>query len=953
MESFLKQVAADLYSRKDGKLARTALVFPNKRAGLFFNEYLAQQSDKPLWAPSAISISELFRSLSKREVGDPVKLICELYKVFQSATQSKETLDDFYFWGELLLSDFDDADKNMVDTDKLFTNLQDLRALMDDYTFMDKEQEAAIQQFFRNFSIERRTALKEKFISLWDVLGKIYNDFRKELEAQNIAYEGMLYREVIEALDTDALPYETYVFVGFNVLNQVERTLFLKLKEAGKAIFYWDYDEFYLNAKHHEAGEFIKRNMKDFPSPLPASVFKNLDAPKEIRYIASPTENAQARYLPQWIRENLTEPEKETAVVLCNESLLQPVLHSLPQEVKHVNITMGFPLSQTPVFSYLSTLLDLQIQGYQPKTGRFSFQEVIAVLKHPYTRQQTTEAESLEKELTENNRFYPLPSELQRGEFLEHLFTPVSGNLALTSYLAEALQQVAQVYQQDSAEERSEAFNQLYRESLFKAYTTVNRFHTLIEEGDLNVQPETLRRLLVKVLTATNIPFHGEPAIGMQVMGVLETRNLDFRHLILLSVNEGQLPKNGGDASFIPYNLRKAFGMTTIDHKIAVYAYYFYRLLQRAEKVTLMYNNSSDGLNRGEWSRFMLQFLIEWQHPIIRQTLEAGQSPQGRKSISISKTPMVMEQMHRVFDKKYNPKAKFSPSALNNYLDCQLKFYFKYIAGLSLPEEVSAEIDSSTFGSIFHKTAEYIYQDLTQHGKLINKDAIETILKDDIRLENYVDRAFKELFFHVDEDVKPEYNGIQLINSAVIVRYIKQLLGHDLRYAPFTLVATELPVHEPITIQTSEGPVESTIGGYIDRLDSKEGTLRIVDYKTGGNADMPTCVKALFIPGKERSNYVFQTFLYAAIMSRKREEKIAPSLLYIHRAASDEYSPVICLKEPRKPEVPVDDFSVYEKEFREELHQLLEEIFNKEVPFVQTEIKEKCAYCDFKALCKK
>ena len=953
MESFLKQVAADLYSRKDGKLARTALVFPNKRAGLFFNEYLAQQSDKPLWAPSAISISELFRSLSKREVGDPVKLICELYKVFQSATQSKETLDDFYFWGELLLSDFDDADKNMVDTDKLFTNLQDLRALMDDYTFMDKEQEAAIQQFFRNFSIERRTALKEKFISLWDVLGKIYNDFRKELEAQNIAYEGMLYREVIETLDTDALPYETYVFVGFNVLNQVERTLFLKLQEAGKAIFYWDYDEFYLNAKHHEAGEFIKRNMKDFPSPLPASVFKNLDAPKEIRYIASPTENAQARYLPQWIRENLTEPEKETAVVLCNESLLQPVLHSLPQEVKHVNITMGFPLSQTPVFSYLSTLLDLQIQGYQPKTGRFSFQEVIAVLKHPYTRQQTTEAESLEKELTENNRFYPLPSELQRGEFLEHLFTPVSGNLALTSYLAEALQQVAQVYQQDSAEERSEAFNQLYRESLFKAYTTVNRFHTLIEEGDLNVQPETLRRLLVKVLTATNIPFHGEPAIGMQVMGVLETRNLDFRHLILLSVNEGQLPKNSGDASFIPYNLRKAFGMTTIDHKIAVYAYYFYRLLQRAEKVTLMYNNSSDGLNRGEWSRFMLQFLIEWQHPIIRQTLEAGQSPQGRKSISISKTPMVMEQMHRVFDKKYNPKAKFSPSALNNYLDCQLKFYFKYIAGLSLPEEVSAEIDSSTFGSIFHKTAEYIYQDLTQHGKLINKDAIETILKDDIRLENYVDRAFKELFFHVGEDVKPEYNGIQLINSAVIVRYIKQLLGHDLRYAPFTLVATELPVHEPITIQTSEGPVESTIGGYIDRLDSKEGTLRIVDYKTGGNADMPTCVKALFIPGKERSNYVFQTFLYAAIMSRKREEKIVPSLLYIHRAASDEYSPVICLKEPRKPEVPVDDFSLYEKEFREELHQLLEEIFNKEVPFVQTEIKEKCAYCDFKALCKK
>ena len=953
MESFLKQVAADLYSRKEGQLARTALVFPNKRAGLFFNEYLAQQSDKPLWSPVAISISELFRSLSKREVGDPVKLICELYKVFQSATLSKETLDDFYFWGELLLSDFDDADKNLADTDKLFTNLQDLRTLMNDYTFMDKEQEAAIQQFFRNFSIEKRTALKEKFISLWDVLGQIYTDFRKVLDAQNIAYEGMLYREVIDTLNTDALPYETYVFIGFNVLNKVEHTLFQKLKDAGKAIFYWDYDEFYLNAKHHEAGEFIKRNLNDFPSPLPSSMFKNLDSPKEIRYIASPTENAQARYLPQWIRENLTKPEKETAVVLCNEGLLQPVLHSLPKEVKHVNITMGFPLSQTPVFSYLSTLLDLQIQGYQPKTGRFSFQEVTAVLKHPYTRQQSTGAEALEKELTENNRFYPLPSELRRDDFLEHLFTPVSGNLALTTYLAEALQQVAQVYQQDSAEERSEAFNQLYRDSLFKAYTTVNRFHTLIEEGDLNVQPETFRRLLVKVLTATNIPFHGEPAIGMQVMGVLETRNLDFRHLILLSVNEGQLPKNGGDASFIPYNLRKAFGMTTIEHKIAVYAYYFYRLLQRAEKVTLMYNNSSDGLNRGEWSRFMLQFLIEWQHPVIRQTLEAGQSPQSRKNIYIPKTPMVMDQLHRVYDKRYNKKARFSPSALNNYLDCQLKFYFKYIAGLDIPEEVSAEIDSATFGSIFHRAAENIYQDLTQHGKLIDKESIETLLKNDTRLENYVDKAFKELFFHVGEEEKPEYNGIQLINSAVIVRYIKQLLGHDLRYAPFTFVASELPVHEAITIQTAEGSIESSIGGYIDRLDSKEGTLRIVDYKTGGKADTLANVASLFIPDKKRSNYVFQTFLYAAIMSRKESQKIAPSLLYIHRAASDDYSPVICLREPRKPEIPVTDFSIYEEEFREELQKLLEEIFNKDVPFTQTEIEEKCAYCDFKALCKK
>lgn len=958
MESFLKLVAADLYKHTEGNLAHTAVVFPNKRAGLFFNEYLAQESESPIWSPAYVSISELFRSLSPWEVGDPVKLVCELYKIFRRETQSTETLDDFYFWGEMLISDFDDADKNKVDTDKLFSNLQDLRNIMDDYTFIDDEQEEAIRQFFQNFSIERRTALKERFISLWDVLGNIYKGFRESLASQNIAYEGMMYRHVIEHLNVDKLPYEKYVFVGFNVLNKVEHTLFTQLKDAGKAVFYWDYDEFYMKenrqAVTHEAGEFIRRNLRDFPSPLSGELFKNLSKPKEVHYIASSTENAQARYLPQWIRNNLTTPEKETAVVLCNEALLQPVLHSLPAEVKHVNITMGFPLSQTPVYSFLIALLELHTHGFNFKSGRYTFQSVVTLLKHPYTRQLTGQAELLEKELTRNNRFYPLPGELGKDEFLTRLFTPLSGNLNLCIRLSETLQQVAGIYQANtSGTEDTDAFNQLYRESLFKAYTTINRFRTLIEEDELTVQSETFRRLLVKVLSATNIPFHGEPAIGMQVMGVLETRNLDFRHLVLLSVNEGQLPKSGGDSSFIPYNLRKAFGMTTIEHKIAVYAYYFYRLLQRAERITLMYNTSSDGLNRGEWSRFMLQFLIEWPHPITRQFLEAGQSPQGTSPITVEKTPDVMRRMQSLFDVRTNPKAKFSPSALNYYLDCPLKFYYRYVAGLSAPDEVSAEIDSATFGSIFHYAAEHIYKDLTTHGKVINKEALETLLRNEVKLQDYVDTAFKKLFFNVPQNEKPEYNGVQLINSAVIARYLKQLLQNDLRYAPFTFIASEMEVDEPIDIQTPKGVIKSRIGGIIDRMDSKDGTLRIVDYKTGGDADTPPHVESLFIPDKKRSNYVFQTFLYAAIMCRKQPTmKIAPALLYIHRAATETYSPVIQMGEPRKPKEAVEDFSKYEKEYRERLQGLLEEIFNPEKSFTQTEIIEKCTYCDFKALCK-
>lgn len=957
METFLKQVAHDLYNKTEGNFTKVAIVFPNKRASLFFNEYLAQESDRPIWSPTYVSISELFRQSSDLSIADPIKLVCDLYKVFQKATGSKETLDDFYFWGEMLIADFDDADKNMADTHALFSNLKDLNELMDNYDFLEEGQKEALSQFFHNFSINQVTELKQRFISMWNVLGDIYAEYKALLESQSIAYEGMLYRQVIEQLDVEALPYNKYIFVGFNVLNKVEHTLFKKLNEAGKAMFYWDYDTFYLNKTPHEAGEFIRRNLRDFPSELPASFFDNLNQPKEVTFIESPTENGQVRYLPQWIRENLTSQEKETAVVLCNEALLQPVLHALPDNVKHINITMGFPLSQTPAYSFVNALMELHTSGYNPNNGRYLFAEVISVLKHPYTRQLSPEAEKLEQTLTRDNRFYPLPSELKQDNVLELLFTPRRNNLDLCSMLSEALKEVAVIYQQQAAS-HSDAFDQLYRESLFKTYTLVNRFHTLIESKELNVQAGTFQRLLTRVMSSSSIPFHGEPAIGMQVMGVLETRNLDFRHLIMLSVNEGQLPKAGGDSSFIPYNLRKAFGMTTIDHKIAVYAYYFYRLMQRAEKVTLVYNTATDGINRGELSRFMLQFLIEWGYPVLRKQLEAAQSPQDSTPIIIEKTPDVMERMKSVFDIRNNPKALISPSALNCYLDCPLKFYYKYVALLSAPDEVTADIDSAKFGSIFHYAAEHIYKDLTAHGKLISKENLETLLKDEVRLQTYVDNGFKELFFNLPPNEQPEYNGIQLINSAVIVKYIQQLLRNDLRYAPFTFIGSEQRIFENIEICTSTGDIQSRIGGIIDRIDSKGESLRIVDYKTGGDADTPANVQSLFIPDKKRSNYVFQTFLYASIVCKKLREKndsrlVAPALLYIHRAASEKYSPVIQMGEPRKPKEPVDNFAQYEGDFRENLKTLLEDIFNPDISFTQTEIEDKCAYCDFRALCKK
>ena len=966
METFLNMVARDLYGKMQNGLKDTVIIFPNKRAGLFFNECLARQARQPIWSPEYLTIKELFVSLSALKLGDPIHLVCELYRIFRQETGSEETLDDFYFWGELLIADFDDLDKNLVDAEQLFANLADLKEIVNNgRDFLSGEQEEAIRQFFQNFSIERRTELKERFLSLWDKLGAVYQAFRKRLDELGIAYEGMMYRKVIEQLDLERLPAEKYVFVGFNVLNRVETRFFKKLQAEGRALFYWDYDVAYTRMPRtatppypHEAGEFIERNLALFPNQLPEACFDRLNQPKEITFIASATENAQARYLPQWYKmlpKGHDVDEKENAVVLCNENLLPAILHSLPDEVKEVNITMGFPLSQTPAYSFVHAWLQMQTEGYRPGSGHYAYQAVLSVLRHPYTRMLSGRALELERQLIDNNRFFPAPSELKADSFLEQLFTPRRDIAGLCKTLTELLARIASLYHTEENGRNKGFENQLYQESLFKAYTLTGRLYGLIQSGSLtDISLHTVCRLLDRLLTAASIPFHGEPAAGLQVMGVLETRNLDFRNLAILSLNEGKLPKMnaGGDSSFIPYNLRKAFGMTTIEHKNSVYAYYFYRLIQRAEHITLLYNTSSDGLNRGEMSRFMRQLQVEYPYPIGQRYLEAGQTPQAPSPIVIEKTPEILQAMRRTYDTRTGRGALLSPSALNTYLDCPLCFYFRYVARLGVPEEVNPDIDSALFGTLFHRAAELIYSHLTQHGKDIRREDLEQVLKNNARIESAVSQAFLEDFFHLPQGKAPEYNGTQLIQAKVIASYLRQLLRNDLRRAPFRMEGMEQGISEDMEVSTPIGTLSLHIGGTVDRMDSKGDTLLLIDYKTGGTPKTPNDLAQLFQPGDTRPAHVFQAFLYAAILCRKQPLKVAPALFYIHRAASDSYSPIIEIG-PARQRTPVDDFALHNDEFRSHLQALLSGLFNPEQPFVQTESGNRCAYCDYRRLCRR
>ncbi len=954
MKPFLKEVARDLFEKLKGDFTRVALVFPNKRASLFFNEHLMEMAERPVWSPAYISIRQLFETTSRKKTAEPVTLVCLLYKSFVQATGSTESLDDFYYWGELLLNDFDDADKNMVDTRALFANLAELHAITDNYDFLDEGQREALKLFFKNFSPDKKTELKRRFTELWNKLGVIYSDFRQRLDERELAYEGMLYREVIEHLDVSRLPYDKYVFVGFNALNKVEYRMFKALKDAGKALFYWDYDVYYLDKQPHEAGEFIRRNLSEFPSELPSTCFDHLSQLKDITFVRSATDNAEARYLTQWIKEELTEEEKQTAVVLCNENLLQPVLHSIPETVQHTNVTMGFPMQQTPVFSYVTAVLDLHTEGWRGSNKRFAYRQTGTVLRHPYTAMISEQAVELDVELRTGNRLYSASEDLQRDEMLKTIFSPPEDNIALCEKLRSLLKSVASAYE-TKPDKTADTFDQLYKESLFRAYTIVNRFIDLLHTGDLTVERATLARLIKRACATTNVPFHGEPAAGLQVMGVLETRNLDFKHIILLSVNEGQLPKSAVDSSFIPYNLRKAFGMTTVEHKMAVFAYYFYRMIQRAEHVTLVYNNTATSLSRGEQSRFMLQLLVDYPHAIRQLQLSPRQNPLQHEEKEIVKTPEMIKDLIADYEYKDDtPRGALSPSALNIYIDCPAKFFYRYVAKLKVEDDVSEDIDAAQFGTIFHKVAENVYKDLAAQSPLITHERIKELLRNELLLQKYVDDAFRTEFFKLkDAKTHIEYNGLQLINSAVVLRYVKQLLRVDAEHTPFTYIGSEQEVYEafPIIIDGKEFSLK--IGGIIDRMDMKEDTLRIIDYKTGGKSGNLQEIDKLFIDSLQRPYHILQTFMYAAIMAKKerasgQKRKIAPSLLYIHEAKADAYSPVIRMKGE-----PVLDFSPYEDEVREGITDLLRQLLDVETPFCRTDIKEHCTYCDYKKLCKR
>ena len=956
MEPFLKIVAEDLYSKfgaDGGGLADITVVFPNRRARLFFDDFLSACSTTPVWSPQYTTIEELFQSQSDLRPADRIEMVTLLHKIYQETLHTDESLDSFWSWGELMLADFDDVDRNLAPANQLFSLLREQRELTDT-SFLTDEQRKALEQFFGEMKNAQPTQLREHYQAVWSVLGNIYEKFSKLLAEKGIGYNGMIQRRVINNLNTERFTARKYAFVGFNSLDGAERELFRAIQKSGKALFYWDYDPAYTESSLlHEAGRFLRDNLKEFPNELPREQFDGMHKAR-LTIVEASTDNAQARFIPQWLESlKIEKAGKETAIVLADENLLQPVLHSIPQErINNVNITMGYKLSETSLFSLVTALIDMQRLAAKNK-GKLSIQSLSRVLSNPMTAALSENATKILEDLRKTRRMFPDTTALTSSKELAVLFTPATDNLSLLQYLQNVLKALVPVIRERADDTLFQPLNQ---ESLYRIYTQINRLYSLAEAGNLDISTDTLCRLIRSVLSTTTVPFHGEPAVGMQIMGLIETRNLDFKNVLLLSAQEGTLPKSGQNASFIPYNIRVAFGLTTMQDKSAVSSYNFHHLLQRAENVTMVYNGNADapGIGKGQISRYLLQLIVSGAN-IRRITLKPDRKDAAIAPLTVQKTTSVLQELFDKYKDSY-----LSPSALNKYMNCKLQFYLAQIAGLKKPDETDTEIDFAMFGTLFHKSAQLTYNDLaskTPEHTITSQD-IEALLKDHPRLEGFVQQAFREDYFGGKDVNKTDYSGTQSINFEVILKYLRQILRMDMElYTPFQYVGSESDGYKhyiglPDPLQPGS-TLQVCLKGIIDRMDCKDGILRIVDYKTGREKETPKTIDELFPPTKykDRKKEAFQIMYYAYIMSMQPQfskYRLAPTLLYT-RTSSKPTKEDIYYK--IGPDVLTDFIGQCGQDFEEKLKSIITEIFNPDIPFDPTDDKETCRNCDFSQLC--
>ncbi len=943
---FLEKIAEIVLDKYKGSTDSLTIVFPNRRAGLFFSKYLSNAISKPIWSPTIISIEDFIKGLSSLKTPDRLELIYELYDVFAELNKSKEAFDKFYFWGNVLLQDFDEVDKFIVDGRLLFKNLVHIKNLEGSLDYLNTDQKELILSFWKSFG-DKLSKQQKGFLGIWDNLFETYAQFKKRLLSQNLGYGGMIYRQVVDDLQAGkiSLDDEKVIFAGFNALSKSEEEIISWLVKEEKAEVFWDADDHYFKNNKQEAGRYL-REMKYGNSILRNSfnktygnAFQNSD--KQIEVISVASEVGQAQEAAVILKSIPGKIDENTAVVLPNNSLLFPLLHAIPENIEKLNITMGYPLAASSIYGLLDALISLHLKSEGKSV--FYFRNILAVLKHPLIAQfQDEKIDGIISDIQKFNTLWISRSKLDReNKLLRVLFQDPKPSIA--NYLIEVIQ-----YLLNKNNEEVEI------EFAFQFYQLLNKLIDFIQVKQLNLSLSAFQKIFRQLAQAERLPFEGEPLLGLQVMGILETRNLDFENIIVLSMNEGLIPPAPKNTSFIPYSIRKVFGLPVVDHQDAMYSYIFYRLVQRAKNMYFIYNSTEETGKSGEISRFVRQLEGETDIKIMHRNVASDVIVEDPNIITVEKNDEILDRLLDYTSKK-NYNKRFTPTAINTYLDCRLKFYFRYVLGIKEQDEIAEDVDAKVFGNILHHVMERLYQEYDVDGnRSVTKDDINKIEK---RINDELKNEFAKQFGSEEKDFA--FEGQNVLAKEIIKKMILKMLDYDRQQAPFEILGVEADESKGYEFQkqisANETTIEVGLKGIIDRIEKKEDHVRIVDYKTGNDEKSFTDISSLFNrEQKRRSKAVLQTFLYGLLYLNSAEAiddlPVQASLFNIRDLFRSDFSPLIQAGKGNFKK-DIQDIRIYLEEFQQELGMLLEEIFNRSVPFNQAEDLKRCSYCQYSGIC--
>lgn len=961
MKQFLSSIA-DTFFEKD-KLEDYLFVLPNRRSCTFLKDYFAKKTDTPFILPRIKPISDFIAEQADLIEIDKVELLFALYNVYKELKGLEQSeIDKFLYWGDIILNDFSDIDMYMADAEGLYKNLKNLKEINSD--FITEEQSEVIQQYWGEF---RAPATGEhlwkdnskNYGSLWSILFELYTKFKSSLTSKHLGYSGLVYRTAAEKIahkEVVDFDFKQIVFVGFSTLSNSELMIFRHFKKLGIGDYYWDFNSPVFKDNNNIAVKFVGSYKEEFISKENLGEKDILTMPK-ITTVSVPSGSGQAKILSKILNEiyggtdeEITEKEPKTAIVLPDEKYLNSVLHSIPQRYKKLNVTMGYPLSQSIISSFIS-MLNTMLSRRRTIDGNvcFYYEDINSMLSHQLVVVNWASVEELRKVIVDKHYFFvPKQEIVKRFPNLEGIF---DSDLLVQEgkgieYVEGVFKVIEQIMLKVTNKQEHYFFNQ-YKITFERVKNIAQRY----EVNELN--GKSYLYLMCRLLSGALVAFEGEPLEGIQIMGILETRLLDFKNMIILSMNEKVFPSKSYTRSFIPSGIRTAFGLATRKNQDSMYAYYFYRMISRAENVYLLYDSRVQGLSNGEESRFISQLdklYMQGENKMKKQIWSYSISSKGKEQVIVNKTPEIMYKLNKY---REGGNRYFSASSLSNYLKCSLMFYLGAIENIKEEEEIDDFIDSATFGSVVHKALENIYEPVK--GKLVTKDFFDNLFANNEEcLNKQILRAINVEYINdkkEEKEINPETMtaDIEIIFNTVKF-YLSPLLKYDSELKDFIYIDSE---HKSDVVLRLDGCEPFNFRFIIDRIDRVCGKLRLVDYKTGNDNTEFSDIERLF-NGDNKA--IFQLMLYSFAYSVKEgiSEDIEPNvykLRTIHSKPGDSFG--IYVKPARQVKEKFTSYLSKKDEFIEKLSEIMNEIFDPKVPFKQTSDTRACAFCPFVKVCAK